>query len=157
MSKKIFVLDTNVLLTDSNSILNFDDGDIAIPLKVLDEIDKHKKRQDSVGVHARNTIRKLDELRSQGNLFEGVELEGNKVFVKGFDPFKLPDDLDVENPDNQIIATALSLKEDNKKSKVIMVSTVKMTIRSQLGRNSLICIPSTKAPGIESSDVTRVA
>ena len=122
MSKKIFVLDTNVLLTDSNSILNFDDGDIAIPLKVLDEIDKHKKRQDSVGVHARNTIRKLDELRSQGNLFEGVELEGNKVFVKGFDPFKLPDDLDVENPDNQIIATALSLKEDNKKSKVIMVS-----------------------------------
>lgn len=125
MSKKIFVLDTNVLLTDSNSLLNFDDGDIAIPLKVLDEIDKHKKRQDSVGVHARNTIRKLDELRSQGNLFEGVKLkeEGdNKLFVRGFDPFKLPDDLDVENPDNQIIATALSIKENNKKSKVILVS-----------------------------------
>jgi len=125
LSKKIFVLDTNVLLTDSNSLLNFDDGDIAIPLKVLDEIDKHKKRQDSVGVHARNTIRKLDELRSQGNLFEGVKLkeEGdNKLFVRGFDPFKLPDDLDVENPDNQIIATALSIKENNKKSKVILVS-----------------------------------
>ena len=122
MSKIIFVLDTNVLLTDSNSLLNFDNGDIAIPLKVLDEIDKHKKRQDSVGVHARNTIRKLDELRSQGNLFEGVELEGNKLFVRGFDPFKLPDDLDVENPDNQIIATALSIKESNKKSKVILVS-----------------------------------
>lgn len=122
MNKTIFVLDTNVLLTDSNSLLNFDDGDIAIPLKVLDEIDKHKKRQDSVGVHARNTIRKLDELRSQGNLFEGVELEGNKIFVKGFDPFKLPDDLDIENPDNQIIATALSLKSENKKTKVVMVS-----------------------------------
>jgi PhoH-like ATPase len=124
LNKIIFVLDTNVLLTDSNSILNFEDGDIAIPLKVLDEIDKHKKRQDSVGVHARNTIRKLDELRSQGNLFEGVELEGNKnkVFVKGFDPFKLPDDLDIENPDNQIIATALSLKSENKKTKVVMVS-----------------------------------
>lgn len=122
MNKTIFVLDTNVLLTDSNSLLNFDDGDIAIPLKVLDEIDKHKKRQDSVGVHARNTIRKLDELRSQGNLFEGVELEGNRVFVKGFDPFKLPDDLDIENPDNQIIATALSLKSENKKTRVVMVS-----------------------------------
>lgn len=125
MSKKIFVLDTNVLLTDSNSLLNFDDGDIAIPLKVLDEIDKHKKRQDSVGVHARNTIRKLDELRSQGNLFEGVKLEeegDNRLFIRGFDPFKLPDDLDVENPDNQIIATALSIKENNKKSKVILVS-----------------------------------
>ena len=122
MKHKILVLDTNVLLTDSNSILNFEEADIAIPLKVLDEIDKHKKRQDSVGVHARNTIRKLDELRSQGNLFEGVELEGNKLFVRGFDPFKLPDDLDVENPDNQIIATALSIKESNKKSKVILVS-----------------------------------
>jgi PhoH-like ATPase len=122
LSKKIFVLDTNVLLTDSNSILNFTDGDIAIPLKVLDEIDKHKKRQDSVGVHARNTIRKLDELREKGNLFEGVDLENGKLFVKGFDAFKLPDDLDVENPDNQIIATALSLKEQCNDSKVILVS-----------------------------------
>lgn len=122
MSKEIFVLDTNVLLTDSNCIFNFCDADIAIPLKVLDEIDKHKKRQDSVGVHARNIIRKLDDLREQGNLFNGVELEGGKIYVKGFDPYKLPDDLDVENPDNQIIATALSLKETEKKSKVILVS-----------------------------------
>jgi PhoH-like ATPase len=122
LSKEIFVLDTNVLLTDSNCIFNFCDADIAIPLKVLDEIDKHKKRQDSVGVHARNIIRKLDDLREQGNLFNGVELEGGKIYVKGFDPYKLPDDLDVENPDNQIIATALSLKETEKKSKVILVS-----------------------------------
>ncbi len=122
MNKKILVLDTNVLLTDSNCIFNLSDGDIAIPLKVLDEIDKHKKRQDSVGVHARSIIRKLDELREQGNLFEGVSLENGKLFVKGFDPFKLPDDLDIENPDNQIIATALSLKEENKKSNVTMIS-----------------------------------
>ena len=122
MSKEIFVLDTNVLLTDSNCIFNLSDGDIAIPLKVLDEIDKHKKRQDSVGVHARSIIRKLDELREQGNLFDGVMLDQGSLFVKGFDPFKLPDDLDVENPDNQIIATALSLKEENKKSKVTLIS-----------------------------------
>ena len=122
MSKEIFVLDTNVLLTDSNCIFNFSNGDIVIPLKVLDEIDKHKKRQDSVGVHARNIIRKLDELREQGNLFNGVGLEDGKVYVKGFDPYKLPDDLDVENPDNQIIATALSLKETEKKCKIILVS-----------------------------------
>ena len=122
MNKEIFVLDTNVLLTDSNCIFNLNDGDIAIPLKVLDEIDKHKKRQDSVGVHARSIIRKLDELREQGNLFDGVSLEHGKLFVKGFDPFKLPDDLDIENPDNQIIATALSLKEENKKSKVTLIS-----------------------------------
>ena len=122
MSKEIFVLDTNVFLTDSNCIFNFNEGDIAIPLKVLDEIDKNKKRQDSVGVHARNIIRRLDDLREQGNLFNGVDLEGGKIYVKGFDPYKLPDDLDVENPDNQIIATALSLKETEKESKVILVS-----------------------------------
>ena len=122
MSKEIFVLDTNVFLTDSNCIFNFNEGDIAIPLKVLDEIDKHKKRQDSVGVHARNIIRRLDDLREQGNLFNGVDLEGGKIYVKGFDPYKLPDDLAGEHPDNQIIATALSLKETEKESKVILVS-----------------------------------
>ena len=122
MKQKILVLDTNVLLTDSNSILNFEKADIAIPLKVLDEIDKHKKRQDSVGMHARSIIRKLDELREDGNLFEGVDIGNGKIFVKGYDPFKLPDDLDIENPDNQIIATALSLKAENKKSDVVLVS-----------------------------------
>jgi PhoH-like ATPase len=122
LKHKILVLDTNVLLTDSNSILNFEDADIAIPLKVLDEIDNHKKRQDSVGMHARSIIRKLDELRSVGNLFEGVDIGTGKVYVKGYDAFKLPDDLDIENPDNQIIATALSLRAENKKSSVILIS-----------------------------------
>jgi len=122
LKEKILVLDTNVLLTDSNSILNFEEADIAIPLKVLDEIDKHKKRQDSVGMHARSIIRKLDQLREDGNLFEGVDIGPGKVFVKGYDPFKLPDDLDIENPDNQIIATALSLKAENEESNVVLVS-----------------------------------
>ena len=129
MSKKILVLDTNVLLTDSNCIFNFEKSDIAIPLKVLDEIDKHKKRQDSVGVHARNIIRKLDDLREEGNLFEGVAInEEAKLFVKGFDPFKLPDDLDVENPDNQIIATALSLK-DGDQDVVVVSRDINMRVK----------------------------
>ncbi len=131
MTTTIFVIDTNVFLTDSNSISNFENSDVVIPLKVLDEIDNHKKRQDSVGVHARGIIRKLDELRTKGNLFEGVYLEedessenksSGKIFVKKYDPFTLPDDLDTENPDNQIIATALTVKKENKKSKVILVS-----------------------------------
>jgi len=115
-------LDTNVLLTDSNAISNFENADIAIPLKVLDEIDKHKKRQDSVGMHARSIIRKLDELREKGNLFEGIDVDAGKLYVKGYDPFKLPDDLDIENPDNQIIATALSLKAEDKNNNVVLIS-----------------------------------
>ena len=64
--KKIHVLDTSVYLTDANSIASFGTDDVVIPLKVLEEIDKHKKRQDSVGSNARKIIRKLDNLRAKG-------------------------------------------------------------------------------------------
>ena len=124
MSKKTYLLDTNVYLTDANCIDSFEQNNIVIPLKVLDEIDKHKKRQDPVGVHARNIIRKLDKLREKGNLIKGVSLGEKKglIFVKSYDPFALPDDLDLENPDNQIIATALSEKNNNPKTNVVVVS-----------------------------------
>ena len=49
MAKKTYVLDTSVLLTSAVSVYSFGNNDIVIPLKVLEEIDKHKKRQDSVG------------------------------------------------------------------------------------------------------------
>ena len=70
--KKIYVLDTNVYLTDSKAIYAFGNNDIIVPLKVLEEIEKHKKRQDGVGANARATIRKLDKLRQRGNLHKGV-------------------------------------------------------------------------------------
>ena len=115
MAKKIYVLDTSVYLTDSNCIESFQNNDIVVPLKVLDEIDKHKKRQDSVGIQSRSIIRKLDFLRTKGNLSKGVRISKGKciVTVKSYNPFSLPDDLDLEDSDNQIIATALSEKEEN--------------------------------------------
>ncbi len=124
MAKKTYVLDTNVYLTDAESLRSFDNNDILIPLKILDEIDKHKKRQDTVGTQARSTIRKLDEFRSRGNLAKGVRIEKGKgiIKVKGYNPLCLPDDLDLEDADNQIIATALSEIEENKSRKVIVVS-----------------------------------
>jgi len=73
-------------------------------------------------MHARSIIRKLDELREKGNLFEGIDVDAGKLYVKGYDPFKLPDDLDIENPDNQIIATALSLKAEDKNNNVVLIS-----------------------------------
>ena len=56
MAKKTYVLDTNVYLTEAGSIMSFSNNDILVPLKVLDEIDKHKKRQDVVGVQALSLI-----------------------------------------------------------------------------------------------------
>ena len=54
--KRIYVLDTNVLLTDHKSIYGYNNNDIVVPLKVLEEIDKHKKRHDGVGANARGII-----------------------------------------------------------------------------------------------------
>ena len=104
--------------------MSFGNNDILIPLKILDEIDKHKKRQDSVGTQARATIRNLDQLRSKGNLSKGVRLEKGKgiLRVSGYNPLCLPDDLDLEDPDNQIIATALSELEKNSSRKVVVVT-----------------------------------
>jgi PhoH-like ATPase len=122
--KKIYVLDTSVYLTDCRSLSSFGNNDIIIPLIVLEEIDKHKKRPDTVGTNARGTIRSLDELRTKGSLFDGIKINKNagKVFTKNFDPTVLPDSYDSRIPDNMIIATALTEAKNNPNRKVILVS-----------------------------------
>ena len=125
MAKKTYVLDTSVYLTDASCIKAFRNNDIVIPLKVLEEIDKHKKRQDSVGSQARAIIRKLDELRAKGSLSKGVRIEKGLGIakVRSYNPLCLPDDLDLEDSDNQIIATALSEQDISVASrKVVVVS-----------------------------------
>jgi len=122
--KRTYVIDTNVFLTNAKSIYEFNNNDIVIPLKVLDEIDKHKKRQDGVGLNARTTIRTLDELRSKGNLHKGVRLgKGLGILsVKGFDAEDIPIGCKIDDADNQIITTALTEKKNNPKRKVILVT-----------------------------------
>lgn len=124
MTKKIYVIDTSVYLTDFSSLRAFEDNDIVIPFKVLEEIDKHKKRQDAVGSNARKIIRALDELREIGSLHNGVPMgEGyGTVTARSYDPQLIPLDWDTEDPDNQIIATALTVKGENPESKVTLVS-----------------------------------
>lgn len=121
--KKTYVLDTNVYLTDFNSIHSFKNNNIVVPFKVLEEIDKHKKRQDAVGSNARRTIRIFDELRSRGSLQNGVRLGKGKgiLYVRGYEKSLLPDEFIATDPDNQIIATALSEKQRGPR-KVILVS-----------------------------------
>ena len=122
--KKIYVLDTSVYLTDADSIAAFGINDVIIPLKVLEEIDKHKKRQDSVGTNARKIIRKLDSLREKGSLFKGIRIDKGKglVSVRRFESIDLPNDFDPTIPDNEIIGVALTEKRKNSKRKVIVVS-----------------------------------
>ena len=68
--KKVFVLDTNVLLHDYNCIYNFQENDVIIPITVLEELDKFKRGNDIINYHAREFTRELDKL-SGDKLFNG--------------------------------------------------------------------------------------
>ena len=124
--KKTYVLDTSVYLTNAECIYAFKNNDIHVPLKVFEEIDKHKKRQDAVGAQARKIIRIWDELRAAGSLDKGVRIRKGLGIIKsisaaGITPEDLPCDLDTKIPDHLIIATALKAQREDTR-KVILVS-----------------------------------
>ena len=127
MAKKNLIIDTNVFLSDSECFTRFQNNDLFIPIKVLEELDKHKTRQDSVGFHARRTIKKFDALRVSGSLSKGVRLGKGlgmlkvlKVEELAID--KLPLGLSHKSADHLILAGALAIKEENPKRKCIVVS-----------------------------------
>ena len=133
MAKKNYVLDTSVYLTDADALFKFDNHDIYIPLKVLEEIDKHKKRQDSVGINARKIIRTLDELRAKGNLQKGVRLGKGKGFLKAvsYEVLKdvvFPSDLDLSIPDHMIIATAMAVRQESTRRTCVVSRDINMRV-----------------------------
>jgi PhoH-like ATPase len=138
--KKTYVLDTNVLLTNWKSLYTYKNNDIIVPLTVLEEIDKHKKRQDGVGSNARVSIRILDSLREKGNLYKGVRIEKGKgiLSIRNYDPEVIPEGLDLNHPDNQIIATAITEKQNNPRRKVVVVSR-DINMRVKCDALSIIC------------------
>ena len=109
--KKIFCLDTNVLLYDPAALFAFDDNEVVIPLIVLEELDDKKTRQDDVGANARHVNRTLDDFRKIGNLNDGVRLPSGGLLkvIESTDPSILPTGLRPRGADNSIIATALQL------------------------------------------------
>ncbi|MGM0437249.1 MAG: PhoH family protein [Bacillota bacterium] len=122
--KKIFVLDTNVLLMDPRAIFSFEEHDVVIPLPVVEEIDDQKSKNTDIGYNARETSRLLDELREKGNLSKGVELEDGgclRIVINGKDLI-LPKGLSSTKMDNRIISTAIYLQRDNENREVILVS-----------------------------------
>jgi PhoH-like ATPase len=126
-TKKNYVLDTSVYLTEANSIFKFGRNDIFIPLKVLEEIDGHKKRQDSVGANARQFIRILDDLRTKGSLEKGIRIQKGLGILRVMSYTCLrevvfPPDLDIRHPDHTIIATAMAVQLTEPVRKTIVVS-----------------------------------
>jgi len=146
MSKKYYVLDTNVYLSDCDAIFSYKNHNVAIPLKVLEEVDKHKKRQDGVGANARQFIRTLDTLREKGSLDDGAKLGKGKgiASVIPCDLSLLPTGFEKDNADNQIIAAALTLiREVGDNKNVFLVSQdINMRVKcDSLGINTEDYIP----------------
>ncbi|MEP2668307.1 MAG: PhoH family protein [Cyclobacteriaceae bacterium] len=126
---KIFVLDTSVIIYEHNSILNFDEHDIGIPITVLEELDNFKKGNDTKNFEAREFIRLIDKLAKDQMLHNWNPLNG-----KGKGRFKVLMDtgsngtldankvFDEDKPDHRILNAALHLQKDEKGKKVILVS-----------------------------------
>jgi PhoH-like ATPase len=113
--RKLFILDTSVLLYDKNCIKNMSGNDIIIPLIVLEEIDKFKSREGILGENARHINRFLDEIRDFGNLNVGIYLEKEdiKISVETKSLWENLDQLDRNCNDNKIIAISEYIKHDN--------------------------------------------
>ncbi|MEC0091896.1 PhoH family protein [Paenibacillus macquariensis] len=127
--KKIYVLDTNVLLHDPNSIFTFDEHQVIIPAVVLEEIDSKKRNADEIGRNARTVSRLLDGLREHGHLHSGVNLQNGgslKVELNHRSFLKVQEMFGELNNDNRILAVALNyqLEEEEKvePSSVVIVS-----------------------------------
>ncbi|EPZ38942.1 RNA modification enzyme (contains PIN and ATPase domains) [Anoxybacillus ayderensis] len=129
MGKKIYVLDTNVLLQDPYSIFSFQDNEVVIPAVVLEEVDSKKRYMDEVGRNARQVSKIIDNLRQSGKLHEKIPLENGGVLRIELNhrSFQQLQEIFVEKTnDNRILAVAKNLlleeqtKEDGRP--VILVS-----------------------------------
>jgi len=118
---KHFVLDTNVLLHNADSISSFADNTVVLPMSVIEELDRFKSHSDELGRNARRVIRQLDRLREKGRLAEGVPLEtGGMVKIYPEKGQVTDPGLDLAVADNRILAVAYTLLQQG--HKVIFVS-----------------------------------
>ena len=119
--RKYFVLDTNVLLHNAESLTSFDDNYVILPMTVIEELDGFKRHNDELGRSARHVIRQIDQLRSQGSLKEGVSMENGGILQIIVERKEMPGIcIDMSVADNRILAVANSLHLEGKK--VIFVS-----------------------------------
>lgn len=108
-----YLLDTNVLLHDADSLTSFEDNNVILTVDVLEELDKFKRGNDEKARNARRVIRTIDELRNGMPLSKGVNLpDGGKLYivVKSYTD-RLPHGMDRSIMDNKILSVAIAIDE----------------------------------------------
>jgi PhoH-like ATPase len=125
VTRKTFVIDTNVLLHDPDAIEKFKGNDVVIPLMVLEELDGMKRSTDELGKNARHVVRYIDALKKKktGDLHSGVQIENGtrvriQVEVKPLEKKAFP--LPLDRNTNKILYIAYQLREMGEQ--VVLVS-----------------------------------
>jgi PhoH-like ATPase len=122
---KLFVLDTNVILHDAACIFNFDEHDVAIPITVLEELDRFKKGSGDIHAQARQFLRELDQLTGDVIAENGVPLgesAGRIRVILGIDADRVRGVFIGDNADHRILNTALALRHLEPDREVVLVT-----------------------------------
>lgn len=130
--KKMFVLDTNVLLHDPTSLFRFEEHDIFLPMIVLEELDAHKKGMTEVARNGRQASRTLDALAAAhgADMASGLRLDstgqraatGSLYFQTAPLDYQLPSSLPQGKADNQILGVVEALRKLQAPREVVLVS-----------------------------------
>lgn len=134
--RKIYLLDTSVLLHSPEALMSFGDNDVVLPLVVLDELDNFKKGSMELNRNARRIIHQLDDMRSQGPVSSGVKVNGGGTLRVDIDQNSKTDKLIPagfsHNVDNRILATGLGIKAEHPERKVIVVTKdINMRVKAE--------------------------
>jgi len=135
--KKIYVIDTNVLIHDPLSFLKFKDNTVVIPMAVIEELDNFKNYADERGKNVRIVSRKLDELREKGRLDHGVKTkDGGIIKIQLDDKFLLPKSFNLSLPDNKILNAAyISFKKN--KNTYLVTKDINLRVKAEaIGLNA---------------------
>ncbi len=133
--RKNYVLDTNILLSDHNSLFGFDDNRIWITGTTMQELDHKKELKDEVGFNARRVVKFFDE--HIGSILKGEEIplpnNGSLMFERnGVDERNLPKGFDIEKPDNRIISTCVHIQNSFKEPVVLVTNDTSMRVNAAL-------------------------
>ena len=121
--RKNFILDTNVLLHDPNSMFSFEDNNVIVPIYVIEEIDTFKRDMSELGRSARMVARHLDSYRLEGSLSEGVALPKGGMLRVAFAKERPPSSLaDKDLMDNRILQVAIELRQNEPDTPAVFIT-----------------------------------
>lgn len=125
-TKKILILDTNVLLHDYKSIYTFKNNDVVIPITVLEELDRFKRGNDILNFHAREFTRELDKLSGDGLFGKGVSLGKGlgRLTIETGKPFSsvIQESFPEHSADHRILAIAEHVQKNSNGRNVILIT-----------------------------------